>query len=221
MSLTVAILCGGMGTRLKPLTNTTPKSLVEIAGVPFINYQLRHLARQGFERVVLCIGYRGGQIAEFVGSGQRFGLDVAYSADGGLPLGTAGAIRKALPFLGPTFGVLYGDVYPLYDLQSICSSSAANVGVMAVRSPGQGNIKYEAGRVLAYGLGHTHGDAGFSVLGATAFAGVAVDLGYVFNNLARHGYLDGYLVTEPGYEVGSFEGLAKFERYVLHELVPR
>jgi NDP-sugar pyrophosphorylase family protein len=224
VSLTVAILCGGLGTRLKPLTNTMPKSLVEVAGVPFINYQLRHLASQGIERAVLCIGYRGGQIAEFVGSGQRFGLDVAYSSDGGKPLGTAGAIRKALPMLGSEFGVLYGDVFPLYSLQAVGESIlGTGDAVMAIRSPGRGNVKYHDGRVLAYTRGSrsAYGDAGFSVLHADAFLHTDVtDLGDLFSDLAIADSLDGYEVTEPVYEVGSFEGLASFERYVLHDRIP-
>ncbi len=223
MSLTVAILCGGLGTRLKPLTNTMPKSLIEVAGVPFINYQLRLLASQGIERVVLCVGYRGGQIAEFVGSGQRFKLDVAYSSDGGKPLGTAGAIRKALPFLGSSFGVLYGDVYPLYDLQAIFQTVTS--GIMAVRMPGQGNVKCQDGRVLAYrsGAGYDYGDAGFSIFEADVFSNhcpSALALGDVFVWLASHQCLFGHEVTEPVYEVGSFEGLAAFEQYVLHDRIP-
>ncbi len=224
MSLTVVILCGGLGTRLKPLTNTMPKSLVEVAGVPFINYQLRLLASQGIERVVLCIGYRGGQIAEFVGSGQRFKLDVAYSSDGGKPLGTAGAIRKALPYLGQTFGVLYGDVYPLYSLQAVGESIlGTGDAVMAVRSPGRGNVKYADGQVLAYAQSGNwpHGDAGFSVFNANAFTDyLQPDMGNMFAAMASSGSLDGDLVTEPVYEVGSFEGLAEFDNYVLHDRVP-
>jgi hypothetical protein len=200
-----------------------PKSLVEVAGIPFINYQLRHLASQGIERVVLCIGYRGSQIAEFVGSGQRFGLDVAYSSDGGKPLGTAGAIRKALPLLGSTFGVLYGDVYPLYDLQAI---EPTNMATMAVRRPGRGNVKFTNDHWrIAYKRNQDawlHGDAGFSVVDARALLHVstASDLGDLFCDISFDGYLDGYEVTEPVYEVGSFEGLAAFERYVLHDRIP-
>ena len=93
--LPVAILAGGMGTRLYPLTERIPKALVEINGEPFLAHQLRLLGARGIERVVLCIGQHGERIREYVGDGARFGLAVEYSFDGLALLGTAGAVRNA------------------------------------------------------------------------------------------------------------------------------
>jgi len=113
----VAILAGGQATRLRPLTQHIPKALVEVAGRPFIDHQLALLRRHGARRVVICAGYLGEMIRDHVGDGRAFGLDVAYSFDGPSPagvgrlLGTAGALVKALPQLGPAFFVLYGDSY--------------------------------------------------------------------------------------------------------------
>ncbi|MBT5624103.1 MAG: NTP transferase domain-containing protein, partial [Proteobacteria bacterium] len=105
----VAILAGGLATRLRPLTSTMPKALVPVAGKPFLLHQLEYLCAQGIHHVVLCTGYRASQIEAVVGNGSACGLKVDYSEDGETLLGTGGAIVKALPLLGPTFFVLYGD----------------------------------------------------------------------------------------------------------------
>src|SRR6516162_6272602 len=98
--LLVTILSGGLATRLRPLTDTIPKALIELNGEPFLAHQLRLLASRGIERVVLCVGYRGEMIQEFVGDGTRFGLRAEVLFDGPVLLGTAGAVRRALPLLG-------------------------------------------------------------------------------------------------------------------------
>src|ERR1043166_7174030 len=107
--LPIAILSGGLATRLRPITETIPKALVEIAGEPFLAHQLRLLRARGYERVVMCVGYRGEMIRDFAGDGRAFGLSVEYSFDGPTLLGTAGAILRALPLLGEAFSVVYGD----------------------------------------------------------------------------------------------------------------
>src|SRR5947199_10181456 len=117
--LPIAILAGGLATRLRPVTETIPKALIEISGEPFLAHQLRLLRRNGFERIVLCVGHRAGQIRDFAGDGSRFGLNIEYSLDadslnanpldGPRLLGTAGAIRRALPLLGDSFAAIYGD----------------------------------------------------------------------------------------------------------------
>ena len=107
----VAILAGGLATRLQPLTDRIPKALVDVNGEPFIAHQLRLLRDSGIERAVLCAGYLGEMTREYVGDGARFGLRVEFSFDGPRLLGTAGAIARALPLLGEAFFVLYGDSY--------------------------------------------------------------------------------------------------------------
>ena len=99
--LPVAILAGGLASRLQPLTRHTPKSLVVVAGRPFIFHQLELLHSQGVRRVVLCVGHLGEQIEAAVGDGRRFGLDVEYSFDGSRLLGTGGALKRAIRALKP------------------------------------------------------------------------------------------------------------------------
>jgi len=107
--LTVAILAGGMATRLRPITETIPKSLLEVNGEPFVLHQLRLLRGKGIRRVVLCVGHLGELVHQAVGDGAAFGVQVDYSFDGPILLGTAGAIKNALPKLGDSFFVMYGD----------------------------------------------------------------------------------------------------------------
>ena len=111
VSLPVAILAGGLATRLRPVTEDTPKALLDVAGKPFVVRQLEYLRQQGIVRVVLCVGYLGEQIRAVVGDGSALGLEVLYSWDGPQLLGTGGALRHALSALGEQFMVLYGDSY--------------------------------------------------------------------------------------------------------------
>ena len=117
--LPVAILAGGLGTRLKPLTEAIPKALVEINGKPFLAHQLELLRARGVGRVVLCVGHLGEMIREFAGDGARFGVEVRYSFDGAALRGTAGALRNALPLLRGRFFVLYGDSYLTCDYAAV------------------------------------------------------------------------------------------------------
>jgi NDP-sugar pyrophosphorylase family protein len=111
MMLPVAILAGGLATRLRPITTTIPKALISIGNRSFIEWQLSYLRSQGITRVVICSGYLSSQIQAVVGDGSKFNLDLLYSEDGPNLLGTGGALKKALPFLGDSFFVLYGDSF--------------------------------------------------------------------------------------------------------------
>ena len=119
MSMPVAIVAGGLATRLYPITQKIPKSLIDVAGKPFIVRQMEYLQQQGIARVVLCLGYLGDQVEAVVGDGSFFGLDVVYSWDGPSLLGTGGALRQALPLLGEQFFVFYGDSYLPIDFQAV------------------------------------------------------------------------------------------------------
>ena len=156
MSLPVAILAGGLATRLRPLTETIPKALIEINGEPFAAHQLRLLKSRGIERVVFCVGYRAEMIEEYVGPGGRFGLDVSYSSDGPVLRGTAGAIHQAIPLLGDRFFVLYGDSYLPCNYAAVEGAflDSGRQGLMTVfRNEGRwdtSNVEFAGGRILAY-----------------------------------------------------------------------
>ncbi len=113
----VAILAGGLATRLGSLTEDQPKSMIRVEGRPFLEYQLELLRRAGIENIVLCIGHMGNQIESWFGNGRRFGVHIRYSHEDRL-LGTAGALRNAEALLDPVFFTLYGDSYLFLDFRA-------------------------------------------------------------------------------------------------------
>ena len=118
----VAILAGGLATRLRPITDAIPKALVPVAGRPFLAHQLELLRQQGFVHVVLCVGHLGEQIEATFGDGRGQGVRLEYSYDGARPIGTAAALRQALPRLGTYFLTLYGDSYLEIDYGAVCAA---------------------------------------------------------------------------------------------------
>jgi N-acetyl-alpha-D-muramate 1-phosphate uridylyltransferase len=222
VTLPVAILAGGLATRLRPITESIPKALVEIAGKPFIVHQLALLHDAGVRRVVLCVGYLGEQVRDTLGD--RFAdIDLAYSFDGGQLLGTGGALRRALPLLGDRFLVLYGDSYLRCDYVAIANAFIASgkLGLMTVyKNDGKydaSNVSYRDGHIVRYDKtpgveGLTHIDYGLGALRAESVAsypdGQRFDLVTLYQDLLARGELAGYEVTERFYEIGSPSGLA-------------
>ena len=115
----VAILAGGLATRLRPATQNIPKALLSVAGEPFIVHQLRLLRSKGFRKIVLCLGHLGELIEAKIGDGKAFGLRIDYSFDGPMLLGTGGALKRAISKLGENFLVVYGDSYMPVDYSAI------------------------------------------------------------------------------------------------------
>lgn len=220
--LPVAILAGGLATRLRPLTDFIPKALVEINGEPFIAHQLRLLASSGIRQVVLCVGYRGEMLQDFVGGGERFGLSVEYAFDGPTLLGTGGAIRRALPRLGEAFFVLYGDSYLLCDYREVEAAFRASgkTGLMTVfRNQGRwdaSNVEFAEGRILAYDKKRRtermrHIDYGLGAFQQRVFETLAPDTSYdlaaLYQDLLARGELAGFEVKDRFYEIGSAAGI--------------
>jgi NDP-sugar pyrophosphorylase family protein len=220
VTLPVAILAGGLGTRLYPLTEHLPKSLVEINGEPFLAHQLRLLRARGIERVVLCIGQHGERIREYAGDGSRFGLEIDYSPDGPVLLGTAGAVHHALPLLGDAFFVMYGDSYLPCSYRDVAEAfhAAGQPGLMTVyRNAGRwdaSNVEFAEGRILTYDKKSRtermhHIDYGLGVFTSKAFQMSKADLAEVYRDLLRRGQLAAFEVHERFYEIGSFDGIAE------------
>jgi NDP-sugar pyrophosphorylase family protein len=218
----VAVLAGGLATRLRPRTATVPKSMLPVAGEPFVAHQLRLLAQQGATEVVLCCGFLGEQIEAFVGDGTGFGCQVRYSFDGAKLKGTGGALRQALPLLGEHFMVTYGDSYLPTDYNAIYRSflDSEMQGLMTLyRNENlwdRSNVVFRGGKILQYDKltqspEMLHIDYGLGVLRAQALADWDVDevfdLSSVYQGLINKGDLAGYEVAERFYEIGSHEGL--------------
>ncbi len=227
--LPIAILAGGLAMRLRPITETIPKALLEVAGEPFLAHQLRLLRRHGFERVVLLVGYLGEKVQEFAGDGRAFGLEVEYSFDGPKLLGTAGALSRALPMLGDAFAVIYGDSYLPCDYGAALKAfhDSGKLGLMTVyRNEGlwdSSNVEFTAGRILAYDKAHRtpamrHIDYGLGAFRRAAFDGVPAgepyDLAAVYQELLRRGELAAWESPERFYEIGSAEGIGDLGEYL-------
>lgn len=229
LSLPVAILSGGLATRLRPMTETIPKALLELNGEPFVAHQLRLLSSRGIERVVLCVGYRGEMIRDFVGDGLRFGVHADILFDGPELLGTAGAVRHALPLLGENFFVLYGDSYLPCDYAAVGGAflRSGKRGLMTVfRNDGKfdgSNVEYRDGQIVHYDKKRAtpatkHIDYGLGVFRADVFGELRgpgfCDLAAVYQSLLSAGDLAAFDVPERFYEIGSVRGLEETSEYL-------
>jgi NDP-sugar pyrophosphorylase family protein len=226
LDIPVAILAGGLATRLRPITEKIPKSLVPVAGKPFLAHQLELLRSRGIHRAVLCIGYLGEMIQREFGDGSTYGLRLDYSFDGPKLLGTGGAIQRALPLLGDEFFVLYGDSYLPVEYRPVAEffRRSGKLGLMTVyRNEGRydiSNVVFRDGEIAVYDKKNRppemrHIDYGLSLFKAPVFESYATDrpfdLTEVMGKLVRERQLAGYEVRERFYEIGSPTGLAELE----------
>ena len=224
--LPVAILAGGLATRLRPITEKIPKLLVEVAGEPFFSHQIRLLKRHGLDHLVLCVGYLGEQVVERYGDGSAWGVKIEYSFDGPRLLGTGGALIAALPKLGDAFYVLYGDSYLPVDYRAVGDHflRSGRLGLMTVYgNEGRydtSNVEFGGGEIRVYDKRHRtpamrHIDYGLGLFRAAAFDGcprdAVVDLASVQTDLCRRGQLAGHEIKERFYEIGSHVGLSELD----------
>lgn len=230
--LPVAILAGGLATRLRPITQTIPKALIEVAGKPFIAHQLEYLQQQGITSVVLCIGYLGEMIQEVVGNGSYWNMEVNYSLDGPVLLGTGGALKQALPMLGKEFFILYGDSYLPINFAAVQDAfiKSGQLGLMTILKNqnlwDRSNVRFENGQLIEYNKDSITSemhyiDYGLGVLKASSLneytAGHALNLSKVYNKLSLQKQLAGYEVFERFYEIGSHQGIADTEAYLMQK----
>ena len=223
------ILAGGLGTRLRPLTERTPKCLLPINGRPFLEYQLEMLGRRGVRDVILCLGHLGDAVLEHFGRGHRLGVDIVYSWEQDGLLGTAGALKNAEPLLASEFFVAYGDSYLLLDYREIMRRFQAGdaLGMMVVYRNydrlERSNVVVRESRVAAYDKslrlpGMVHINEGLSVLRRRALRllpdGEAVSQEEFYAALIAKGELLAYETEQRFYEVGSLPGIEEFRRLV-------
>jgi MurNAc alpha-1-phosphate uridylyltransferase len=228
MKLPVAILAGGLATRLHPVTETIPKALVDVAGTPFILRQLDYLRRQGIGRVVLCVGFLGEQIEAVVGDGSTMGLSVSYSRDWPNLMGTGGALKQALSLLDSQFLVLYGDSYLPIDFAAVerefiaCGKPALMTVQRNANRWDKSNVLFRDSVIVEYNkraptTDMKHIDYGLGAISARVLADEvttrAFDLADIYHRLSLSGQLAGYEVHERFYEIGSHKGLAEAADY--------
>jgi MurNAc alpha-1-phosphate uridylyltransferase len=231
-AMQAVVLAGGLATRMRPRTLTVPKAMLEVAGRPFIEWQLEKLAACGYDDVVLCVAFLGEQVRSHVGDGARFGARVRYSDEGQTLLGTAGAIRAALDLLAPSFLVTYGDSYLPFDYAEplrVLDANADCDGVMSIYENrgawdtsnveadprGEWVLRYEKGRP---DLHFPYIDYGAIALRqgtiAALPAGEARGLDRIQTELARQKRLRAVVARDRFFEIGSPEGLETLDRWL-------
>jgi MurNAc alpha-1-phosphate uridylyltransferase len=234
--LTVAILAGGLGTRIRPATENIPKSMIEISGKPFLHWQVNLLKKSGVKNIVFCTSYKSETIEEYFGNGSRYGVSIKYSHDGKKQLGTGGAIVNALPMLGEMFMVLYGDSYlPInYSLAEECFLKSKKPALMTIyENKNQydvSNVIFKEGILKKYSKNEKLPEMNYIDFGLSFFKSTILskychirtfDLSIVFKDLSEKGLLAGFPVYSRFYEVGSFQGITDFAKFIeekKHEL---
>jgi NDP-sugar pyrophosphorylase family protein len=224
----VAILAGGLATRLGNLTKDQPKSMLKISGKPFLEYQLELLGGAGIKDIVLCVGHLWEQIESFFGNGKRYGVTLRYSIEDS-PLGTAGALKKAQTLLSDPFFTMYGDSYLSVDFAAVMRyfSSQNKLALMSVYKNNdrydRSNTSVEGKLVKKYSKQERTDDMVYIEYGANLFRKQALELvpenhfyelEDLFPRLIAPKELLAYEVKERFYEIGSPQGLKEFEEYV-------
>jgi N-acetyl-alpha-D-muramate 1-phosphate uridylyltransferase len=232
--LPVVILAGGLATRLYPITRTIPKALITVAGRPFIDHQLTLLKEKGVTQVILCIGNLGTQIEEFVGDGAQWGMEVQYSYDGDVLLGTGGAIKKVAGILPDAFLILYGDSYLDIDFELVVQRfyiEKLPVLMTVYRNREAldiSNLLIKNGRILKYDKkdrdpAMEYIDYGLIVICKKVFDACSshdpFDLSLVLSQLIEDGLVASYEVEQRFCEIGSLQGLKETEDYIRNRKV--
>jgi NDP-sugar pyrophosphorylase family protein len=226
------VLAGGLATRMRPRTLKVPKSMLEVGGRPFVDWQLTRLVESGFDEVVMCIAHLGDQIRAHVGDGAHLGIKVSWAEEGPSLLGTAGALRGALPLLAEEFLVTYGDSYLPFDYGEPLRLLAAHDdcdGVMAIfKNEGRwdvSNVKTDGAWVARYEKGGGLSDPSFDHIDYGAIAlrrsvisplpvGQRAGLDALQGRLAGEKRLRACVAHARFFEIGSPEGLAELDGYL-------
>lgn len=231
----VAILAGGIGTRLGGLTQDRPKSMVQILRKPFLEYQIELLKKQGVEDIILCIGHLGEQVGSYFGDGGKFGVNIKYSHEDKL-LGTAGALRNARDLLDDIFFTMYGDSYLFLDFGAAISyfKSQNKLALMSVYKNydcyDRSNAVVEGELIKKFSKEEKTEDMVYIEYGANIFRKdvlqmISEDKPYslskLFTRLIGKKELLAYEVMERFYEIGSPSGLKDFEEYAKNILYPK
>ena len=221
------ILAGGLGTRLKPLTDDRPKSMIQVLGKTFLQRQMELMREQGLKRFLLCVGHQADQIVSHFGDGASLGVEIKYSHDGASPLGTGGALVRAAPMLDPWFLVLDGDSYLPIDFHAPIARFVKQqpFALMTVyrnaNRYGRSNVAIKRGWVTVYD--RKQGDFVYMHAGLTVFQRQAIEMfvpdrfmlmDEIYQRLVANRNLASFILRQRFYEIGSHVGLADLERYL-------
>ena len=228
----IVILAGGLATRLRPITEKIPKSLIEINGVPFVYHQLELLEKKGFKNIHFCLGFLGEQVEKVVKESEYFKrLSISFSYDGNTLLGTGGTIRKIINQLPEYFFVTYGDSYldiDFNDIQEIFESKKQNYNSLMTVYKNKdlfdtSNVIFENDSIELYSKTKkdsrmAHIDYGVGILSNKCMdnydKNIIFDLAELYENLSLKKELYGYEVFQRFYEIGSLQGIKDLSNYL-------
>ena len=237
MSIQCVILAGGLGERLRPFTEKVPKSMMEIKGRPFLEYQIELLQRNNVNEALLCVGYLGELIENYFGDGKKVGMKIRYSYELGNLLGTGGAIKNASNLLNDGFLVMYGDSYLEVNYEKIYNyflqnGSPALLTVYKNKNKwDRSNVFFRNGVVEVYDKKNQFPEMEYIDFGLAALTrkvidaeiprGIFYDLADLYHKLAGEKKLAGYEIFTRFYEVGSKQGLEEFQDFISERGVAR
>ena len=228
--LEVLILAGGLAKRLQPYTDKIPKALVNVAGKPFIFHQLDNLLKQGVKKVILCVGHYGQMIEDELGPRYKDQIEILYSYDGELLLGTGGAVQKALNKIsGESFFVTYGDSYllePMSEIQTAFNSKESDALLVVYKNNNkwdESNCVFNGKKIVLYDKKNHNSSMSYIDYGISIFQkrnfrkyidNISYDLGEVMHDLSLNCRLSGYEARSRFYEIGSHPGYQELNQYL-------
>lgn len=216
----IVILCGGLGTRLKPLTEKIPKVMIPFFGKPFLEYVRRVFSAQGFRNFILCVGYKGKQIEKY------YGDNMVYSYDGDIPLGTGGALKKAESLLENEFILTNGDTYLNIDYHNLISkfqkSKKLAMMVVYAKRKKRNDVLVKNNQILRYNK-KTRKNVNAVWVGTMVMKKEILKLsskkktfsleGEIFPKLIKKRQLAAYITPTKFYPIGRKEQIIDFKRY--------
>ena len=225
----IVILCGGMATRLYPLTKKISKSMIKIEGKPFLEHQLDLLKKNGLSDIVLCVGYNAEQIKKYFGNGRKFGVRIKYSSDKKRLLGTGGALKKTENLLKDSFLVMYGDSYLPFNFRKAIKffKKFDKLGLMTVfknlNKYEPSNVQVKGNLVKSYSKKRKTKKMKYIDYGVSIFKKEALkfipknqvyDLSQLQQLLIKKRELLAYPAEKRFYQIGSAKGLEEFKNYI-------
>jgi len=224
----MVIFCGGLATRLGDHAKDIPKSMIQIEGKPFLEYQIEMLKKQSIKDIVLCAGHLSEKIIEYFGNGEKYGVNIQYSHDGDKPLGPIGALKKAESLLENIFFTMYGDSYVFIDFKRVYSyfSQYDKKALMVVYQNNDrydiSNIVVNNGRVTRYNQEKTpdmkYIDYGVQIFRKKILKNIQKNTFFstkdFFPKLIKENELLAFEANKRFYHIGNLKALEEFKKYV-------
>jgi len=221
----IAIICGGLATRLGSLATNIPKSMIDIDGKPFLEQQIEMLKKHNITDIVLCVGHLSDKIEDYFGNGDKFGVNIKYSQDGAKALGPIGAIKNAESLLDDVFFIMYGDSYLSVDFQKAYSffKEHDKLGLMVVY---KNNDKYDKSNLVIKDnmvVGYREKEAVYIDYGTSILRKKALDLvpkntmystGQFFSDLISKKELLAFEAEKRFYHIGNPDALEELRSFI-------